>query len=174
MKHSYLFALVLGVTDGIFTALTLASGRVINSAEPIGPSFAVRIAVAGSVSGLFVFFVAEYSRLRGELAYAARHLNLAARGKLATTRLGWTVLRDALQAALVSSGGSFAGALLPLLLTGLFRGPSFMAIVVAILALGLLGVSVARTVYGNSLRWAAALMLTGGILTAVGIELHIT
>ncbi len=174
MKQNYLFALVLGVTDGIFAALTLAAGRVINSSEPIELSFACRIAVAGSVSGLFVFFAAEYSRLRGELSHAERHLNLMPRGKLATTHLGQAILRDALKAALISGGGSFCGALFPLLVSGLLGEPSFVAIVAAILTLGLLGAGVARAIYGNPLRWAAAFMLIGMILTMVGVELRIT
>ncbi len=174
VREAYLFALVLGVTDGIFTALTLAAGRVVDSPAPMELTFAIRIAVASSLSGLFVFFAADYSRLRGELTRAERHLNLLPRGKLVTTRLGRSVLVDALLAALISSTGSFCGALFPLLVTAILGEPSFMAIVAAILALGVLGAGVARAVYGNRLGWAASFMLVGMILTAAGMALRIT
>ena len=60
--------------------------------QPIDLSLAVRIALAVSLSGGFLIFVAEYARLRGELIHAERHLNLSRAGRLATTKLGKDVL----------------------------------------------------------------------------------
>jgi hypothetical protein len=85
---------VIGPVDGILTALTLAAARILTPDQPIDISLALRIALAASLSGGFVFFVAEYARLRGELVHAARHLNLASTGRLATSHLGQEVLRE--------------------------------------------------------------------------------
>jgi hypothetical protein len=76
-RHENMFALVIGLTDGILTALTLASGKVFSSTEPITIGLALRISAASSLSGVFVFFAAEYMRQRGALVHAERQLSLA-------------------------------------------------------------------------------------------------
>ncbi|MCL4529935.1 MAG: hypothetical protein M1282_11040 [Chloroflexi bacterium] len=174
MKQQKLFALVLGVTDGIFNALTLAAGRVLNASASIEAMFALRIAIASSFSGFFVFFVADYSRQRAGLIQAERHLNLTQYGRLAKGYLGRAVAKDALEAAGVSVIGSFFGALLPLLTTSLMKGPAVLAIVAAILALGVVGMFVGRAVHGTPWLWSMLLMLTGSFLTLLGIYIHIT
>ncbi|HEU4742618.1 MAG TPA: hypothetical protein VFS50_13575 [Meiothermus sp.] len=78
------FSVVLGMTDGILTALTLATGRMLNSEEPLSLSLALRISSVSLLTSLFMFFAAEYARLRGELVQAAKQLNLSARGQLTT------------------------------------------------------------------------------------------
>ena len=124
-----LFPLVIGPVDGILTALTLAAGRILTPDQPIDISLALRIALAASLSGGFVFFVAEYARLRGELVHAARHLNLASTGRLATSRLGQEVLRESVLGTVIAAATGFGGALLPLIL-----GPVFSTILPGFLA----------------------------------------
>ncbi len=51
-------------------------------------NLAIRVATAALVSGGFVFFVAKYAELRGQLIQAEKELNLTSHGKLATTTLG--------------------------------------------------------------------------------------
>jgi len=172
-RREHVFPLVVGVCDGILTALTLAAGRVIESQAPLGMSLALRIAAASSLSGTFVFFTAEYARLRGELVHAERELSLTSAGRLAATRLGRAVLAESVAGAGISSICNFAGALFPLALGALLPGPAWVAIAAAIIALGLLGAAVAHGVRGNPLLWITGLMAAGGVLTLAGLRLHV-
>ena len=170
-RQENVFALVIGLTDGILTALTLASGRVFNSSEPITISLALRISAASSLSGVFVFFTAEYMRQRGQLVHAERQLSLTSH--LAATQLGRAVLRDTLWGAAISSVCNFLGALFPLIAGALLPQLSWLAIAAGLLALGALGVAAARATYGNPILWAAALVFAGGLLTLAGLKLRI-
>jgi predicted membrane protein (TIGR00267 family) len=167
------FPLVIGFTDGILTALTLTAGRVVSATDPIDVGLAFRIAAASAISGLFVFFTAEYVRLRGELVRAERELNLARHGHLATTRLGQAVLRDAARGAVASSTSSFAGALVPLLVGVAFATLPWLSVLVSLAALAVLGVVAARASYANAVLWALALVAAGCVLTAAGVQLRI-
>jgi predicted membrane protein (TIGR00267 family) len=168
-----IFALVIGLVDGILTALILAGAKVLHSHDTIGFKLILRISLATALSGAFIFFVAEYVRLRGELVRAERHLNLMSHGYLATTRLGKIVFIEALKGMSISGFCSFIGALLPLTLGLLLPGPNWVPVAVSVVALGILGIGLAWTVYGNIFRWAVALMLSGVLLTIVGVKLHI-
>jgi predicted membrane protein (TIGR00267 family) len=161
------------LTDGILTALTLASNKVIHAQDPVDMSLALRISLAASLSSAFVFWVAEYARLRGDLVHAERQLNLTSHGRLAATHLGKAVLREAIIGAVFSSCTSFLGALLPLIIAVLLPSVSWLAIVAAVVALGALGVIVARSIYANPILWAIALITSGIFLTIMGIELHV-
>jgi VIT1/CCC1 family predicted Fe2+/Mn2+ transporter len=172
-RAEHVFPLVIGLTDGILTALTLASGRVLNSSEPITTGLALRISAASSVSGVFVFFTAEYIRLRGGLVHVERELSLASRGHLAVTRLGMAILRETVWGAAISSACNFVGALLPLLAGALLPTFSWVAVAVGLLALGVLGLVAARSIYGSPIIWVVALILAGGVLTLVGLKLRI-
>jgi predicted membrane protein (TIGR00267 family) len=171
--REYVFALVIGLVDGILTALTLAGGKVLNTRDSIETTLVLRISMAAALSGAFIFFVAEYVRLRGELVHAERHLNLTSHGHLATTQLGRMVFLDALRGTAISGVFSFVGALLPLISGAVLPGPRWLPIAVAVLALGLLGVGLARSVYGNTIRWTISLMIAGILLTIVGVKLHV-
>lgn len=173
LRREHRFAVVIGLMDGILSALTLAAGRVVASPGAISVTLALQISAATSLAGTLVFFTAEYARVRGELAHAERQLNLTSKGHLATTRLGRAVLRETAAAAAISSGCNFLGALLPLLSGAVLPGPSWMAIAAAMVALGLLGAAVAHTVHGSPGRWAAVLMIAGGVLSYVGLKLRI-
>jgi predicted membrane protein (TIGR00267 family) len=168
-----LFALVIGLVDGILTALTLAAGRVVSASAPIDVSLALRISAGASLSGAFIFFTAEYARLRGDLAHAERQLMLTPRGRMAATKLGGAVFRETVTGTTISSICSFLGALLPLAMGSLIPGRSWFAIATAIFALGLLGLGLARLVYGNPFRWAVILVIAGAVLSLIGMKLHI-
>ena len=169
-RGGQIFPLVIGVTDGVLTALTLAAGRIFEQSQPLTVELALRISGASSLSGVFVFFTAEYIRLRGELVRSERQLNLTAGGRLATTRLGRAVLIETTTSAVVSSTCNFLGALIPLIAGTTF---SWLAIVVALLLLAVLGVGAARAIHGNPFVWALALVVAGGILTLAGIKFRI-
>ena len=173
LKRRQMFAVVIGLVDGILTALTLAAGRVVVSPDPLDISLGLRISAGASLSGAFIFFTAEYARLRGELARAERQLMLTPRGRLAATKLGGAVFRETVTGAATSSIFSFLGALAPLLTGALLPRWSWLAVVAAISALGGLGFGLSRFVHGNPFRWAVVLMIAGGFLSLVGMRLRI-
>jgi predicted membrane protein (TIGR00267 family) len=172
-QRIHLFAFIIGLVDGILTALTLTASRVVNAQDAIDTALALRIAAASSLSGAFIFFVAEYARLRRELVHAERQLNLAAKKHLAATRLGRAVFRDTVSGTAIASACNFLGALLSLVWSVLWPDRSWLAIVFAIVALGALGAGVARVIYRNPIRWAITLMAFGIVLTLVGMQLRI-
>lgn len=171
--REHVFPVVLGLTDGILTALTLGSGHLFPGASPLSLALSLRIAAASSVSGIFVFFAAEYSRARRELVHAEQQLNLARHGHLATTQLGRAVIRETILAGLLSSSCSFAGAFLPLAVGAVLPDPPWISATVALLALGVLGVAVSRSIYGRWLYWSLGLILAGATLTVIGALLHV-
>jgi predicted membrane protein (TIGR00267 family) len=171
-SKSQTFAIVIGLTDGILTALTLASGHLVAGTKPtIGLSF--RIALGSAICGVFVFFTAEYARLRGELIHAEGQLNLASRGQFVTSQLGKQVRAEAFASALVSSTANFLGALFPLCLGSFMPGPALLAVIPSIVALGLLGLTLARIVRGRAVVWIVALVAAGIALSIIGVWLHI-
>jgi len=56
-----------------------------------------------ALSGAFVFFIAEYARVRDELVHAERQLNLTSHGRFAASRLGQTVFRETLRKMVTAS-----------------------------------------------------------------------
>jgi VIT1/CCC1 family predicted Fe2+/Mn2+ transporter len=173
LPHRSLLPPVLGFADGILTGLTLAAGELTKSGQPISLNRALAIATSALVSGAFVFYVAHYAQLRGELVHAERQLNLLSHGRLASTRLGYAVLKEALWAAGLSSVASFLGSLIPLL-TGFFL-PRFRwgAIAISMTSLGILGIGLAHVVHGSYWRWCVGLVISGAVLSFIGIKLHI-
>jgi predicted membrane protein (TIGR00267 family) len=173
LRHRTLLPTVLGLSDGILTALTLAAGQLTgpNPEMPIARGMA--IAVAALVSSAFVFYVAHYAQLRRELVHAERQLNLMSHGRLASTRLGRSVRIEAFVSAVLSSVASFWGALIPLL-TGILL-PTFRwgPIVTSLVSLGVLGITLARVVHGSYWLWCGGLVTGGVVLSLVGIQLHI-
>jgi len=166
------FPAVLGITDGILTALTLAAGHMLNSGDLLSFSLALRISSVSLLTSLFMFFTAEYARLRGELVHAAKQLNLSARGHLATTQLGKSILRESLLAAGISALSSFLGSLLPLGL-GAVSTRAELSFALTLLALAVLGVALGHALYASPLLWAIGLLLMGGFLALAGMYLKV-
>ncbi len=164
---------ILGLSDGILAALTLAAGRLLEEGAPLGLSLAVRLAAASFASGAFVFFVSHYGELRLSLIRAERQLNLTTHGKLAASHLGHKVLWESIRAAATSSLFCFAGALVPLLAGVFVSRPTWIPLAVALAALGLLGAGIARVIRGRTVRWVLGLLTAGVVLTAVGAVLRI-
>jgi predicted membrane protein (TIGR00267 family) len=173
LRRDHLLPLVLGLSDGVLTALTLAAGSLVDSLRHMTFGLALRIAISALASSAFVFLVARYSQLRGELVNAERQLNLTSHGRLAASSLGQAIRREAIVAAILSSLASFMGALIPLVVAVLFPANSWVAIAVALMVLGLLGVGLAKTVFGNPLYWSGALVLGGIVLSVLGVRLRI-
>lgn len=164
-------ALVLGVSDGTLTALTLGAGRLVGGGPPIDLDLALRISLAATVTSAFVFFVARYSELRRSLMRAERELSMSSH--LAATALGHRVLVESVEAAAVAALSGLPGALLPLGIGVLVAPSSWFAIVAAIAVLAVLGLVIARTVAGSSLRWVTGMVGSGLAMSLIGAALHI-
>lgn len=173
-RRNVLLPSVLGLTDGVLTAVTLAAGALVApEGHPMSTRLAVRIALAALASSAFVFYVAQYSHLRDELVRLETQLSMTEHGKFAASHLGRQVAIEALFAAAVASTASFLGALIPLLLGASFHNFRWTAIVAAVGSLGVLGGVLARLVHGSFWRWPIVLMAGGVALSTLGIVLHI-
>jgi len=172
-QHKHLLPVVLGLCDGILTALTLAAGSLLDARRQIGIGMALRIAVSALATGAFVFFVARYAEFRSELVHAEKQLNLMSHGRFAASKLGRDILREAIVAAVLSSGFSFLGALTPLTVAVLVPGNRWTAVFVALVGLALLGLGVARAVSGSLLYWSTTLVVGGIALCILGVQLRI-
>jgi len=172
-RREMLLAAILGFSDGILTALTLAAGRLTNAAQPVTVGLGLRIGAGALFSGAFVFFVARYTELRNELIRSERQLNLTSHGRLAASRLGSAVLYEAIQAGATSSVASFCGALIPLMAAAIAPHHRWTSILAALLTLAALGLGLARAVHGSTLRWVSSLVLGGGLLSLLGVFLKI-
>jgi len=173
MSRKLMLPVVLGLCDGILTTLVLAAGRLTDVAQPMTLGFAIRIALVAFLSGAFVFYVARYADLRYELIHAARQLNMSAYGKLANSALGRAVQKEAITAAVASSGAAFAGALVPLLAAALVPQFQWTSITVSLIALAILAAALARAVRGAVAQWIAGLVLGGVCLTLLGLCLKV-
>jgi len=171
--RKHLLPLVLGLSDGVLTALTLAAGRLLDVHSHIGIGMAVRIAVSALATGAFVFFVARYAELRSELVNAEKQLNLMSHGRFAASKLGRDIFREAAAAAVVSSASSFLGALIPLTMAVLCPNSRWLAVLVALMGLALLGIGLAKAVSGNILHWSATLLVGGIAMSILGVQLRI-
>jgi predicted membrane protein (TIGR00267 family) len=172
-RRESLLPVVLGFSDGILTALTLAAGRLTNPEQGVSLGLGLRIAAGALASGAFVFFVARYAELRRELIRAERQLNLTSHGRLAASHLGTAVLREATLSGLISSVAAFCGALVPLAAAALVPGYRWTSIAAALAALALLGVALAHVVHGSVLRWSVGLAVGGAALSIAGMHLKI-
>jgi hypothetical protein len=164
---------VLGFVDGILNALALTGAAILHRGGTIDSGLALRVAVFAFVTAAFVLFVAEYAELRTGLVRLGRQLNLLAHGSLAQTQLGRAVLIEAMTDAGIGSAAAFLGALVPLVVAVALPSRSWVAVLVAVLLLGALGVAIARVIGGRSLLWALAMGSGGIVVTAVGVDLRI-
>lgn len=170
VERALLFPLVLGLADGILNALTLASSTVLHG-RGLTADLALKVGAAAVVSAVFTVFVAEYAQRRAELAHAEYQLNSSHPGQLAAGNLGRQVRREALAAAAIAGGASFTGSVLPLLTGVWLSNVSWIALVLSIGALGVLGVALAARVHGSKLVWAAALAVAGVVVTVIGVQI---
>ena len=164
----------LGLADGVLNALTLASASLLGSGVHVTAGLAIRISIAALVTAGFSVFVGTYAEERGGLRHAARQVNLSNEGALVDTQLGQLAARRAVTQAALASGASMLGALVPLLIAAVVPGPGWIAAIIAVGTLGVLGVGLASTVVANRLAWAVSLIAGGIAVTAVGLWISIT
>jgi len=165
---------VLGITDGVLTALALAAGAILRgTADGVGADLAMRVGVVSCVTAAFTLFVADYAERRSRLVRASRQLNLTEPGRLAATNLGRIVVRESATAAAVASVASFAGAALPLLLGAVLPTPPWVTIAIAIAVLGALGWCIGAMLSAGRTRWTVAMLLGGVVVAVIGAVLDI-
>lgn len=164
---------VMGLVDGILTAMLLAARKILGYGTPVDSATALKVALYAFATAGFVFYIGRYAELRSQLVHAAAQLNLRKRGRLATTHLGRMVLHEAVGEAFVSGGCSFISALLPLSLAAAFPSAPLFSVIISLLMLGLLGYLLGRAVRGSSVSWSISLVLGGLLMTGLGFSLHI-
>ncbi|MFT4297005.1 MAG: hypothetical protein QM582_16505 [Micropruina sp.] len=166
--------LVLGVTDGMLNALTLAGGALFHGdADGLTLLLALRVGIAALVTSTFTMFVADYAERRSSLVRAARQLNLTVRGQLAATNLGRHAFHESLVAMAVAAGASLAGAFLPLALGASLPGPSWTVVPLTVGLLGVFGWLLGGVIAGRRAVWAVAMTVGGIAVTAIGVWLDI-
>ncbi|WP_019632811.1 hypothetical protein [Actinomadura atramentaria] len=173
LARGHRLPVILGVTDGLLNALTLAASALLGRGGQATVSLAARIGVAALVTSAFTMFVADYAERRAHLVRAGRELNLTARGQLATTRLGRRAAGRSAVAMLLASVMSYLGASVPIMAGALLPGPSWLVVALALAALAGLGAALARTFGAHRLRWAAAMAAGGVGVTWIGTLVHI-
>lgn len=173
MRQKLTLPLVLGLCEGVITVLTLAAKLLIRSNVPVTLGFAVRVSLVSLITGLFVYFISQYSELRRELLHLELEINLTDRGHLATTQLGKKIIHEAVIMAFVGSGCAFLGSFIPLVIAILIQDYKWASLVFAVILLGVLGIFLAKLVHGSKIRWAAALIVSGLLVAYIGLQLDI-
>lgn len=169
-----LLPLVLGLTDGLLNALTLASSAILHaSGGAVSMSLGLRVGTAALITAAFTMFVADYAERRAGLVRASRELNLTTPGRLAATRLGAQAFSESIVAMIVAAASSFIGAASPLLVGTAIPAPPWTILAITIGCLGVLGWLLGRLVAAHPLRWVAGMLIGGVIVTIIGVELHI-
>jgi VIT1/CCC1 family predicted Fe2+/Mn2+ transporter len=164
---------VAGLVDGILTALTLASGKLLNSPEGPSVGFAFRVGAATALTTLFVFFVAHYAESRADIYRAERELNLLSHGKLAAGALGRRAVQESLVGAMLAAVCGLVGAMVPLLLCNVLAATPWIGLAISVAFLGALGAVLARSFHGAPTIWAITLMSGGASLVWIGFQLDI-
>lgn len=173
LQRERMFFVITGLVEGMLTALTLASGKMLRSGESVTADLALRIGLASGFPTAVVFFAAEYARQRGELLRMANQLNLTRRNRLAEGRLGRQAWRESWLSALISGLCSFAGASIPLLLASVATGSGWPVVAVSLICLGGLGTGIGYTTSSCKSCWAWVLTIAGAFLAGLGYVLDV-
>ncbi|MCL5881710.1 MAG: hypothetical protein M1592_03905 [Candidatus Thermoplasmatota archaeon] len=171
-KSSIIFPLTLGLSDGIITTLMLISRTVIEG-NFSGLGLAFRVAFGSAFVGGFSFFIAEYSRLRGEISRSSRQLMLRSPSYLIKSKIGKDILVESVVGTGASIMSGFTGAMLPLTLAILFPSHGLIAIYLADGAMALLGAGIAKSVHGNYIFWIITMFVLGIVVTVLGNFLNL-
>lgn len=172
LRRKLMFATVLGLSDGILNALTLASNTVLHG-RGLTAQLGFRVGVVALASAFFTLFVAEYAQYRMELRDAERQLLFTRSGRLASTSLGRSVFRDAFVESGLAAVASFLGAVTPLIIGVALPQARWVSLVASVVALGGLGAVLAVNVDGRRWLWTGGLICTGVAVTLIGIQVDL-
>lgn len=171
-KQTLLFPFTLGLSDGIITTLMLISRSLIYG-DPIGLNLALRVAFGSAFVGGFSFFIAEYSRLRGEISRTSKQLNLRSPAYLIRGKIGRDIMIESVAGTSISVLSGFSGSMIPLAFSVLVPQDGRLSVVVAVLSLAALGAGIGKSVKGNYFFWVLTMVFLGVIVTAIGYYLHL-
>lgn len=171
-KQNLLFPFTLGLSDGIITTLMLISRSLIFG-DPIGLNLAFRVAFGSAFVGGFSFFIAEYSRLRGEISRTSRQLNLRSPSYLIRGKIGRDIMVESVTGTSISVLSGFSGSMIPLAFSVLVPQDGRLSVIVAVLSLAALGAGIGKSVKGNYIFWVITMVALGVIVTAIGYSLHL-
>jgi len=172
-QRELLFFLITGMVEGMLTALTLATGKMLRPGQGITGDLALRIGLAAGFPTVVVFFAAEYARQRQELLRMAHQLNLTRHQRLNDGKLGQQAWLESSVSALISGLCSFGGAIVPLAIASIISGTGWPAIAVTVGCLGGLGAGIGYTTASCKICWGLVLMIAGGLLAVLGYFLHV-
>lgn len=171
-KQNLLFPFTLGLSDGVITTLMLIA-RTLISANALSLNLALRVAFGAAFVGGFSFFIAEYSRLRGEISRTSRQLNLRSPAYLIRGKIGRDIMLESVLGTTISVLSGFTGSMIPLAFAILVPEDGVLSIVVAIVSLSALGAGISKSVKGNYLFWILTMSILGMIVTLVGFYLNL-
>lgn len=171
-KQNLLFPFTLGLSDGVITTLMLISRSLIYG-DSLGINLALRVAFGAAFVGGFSFFIAEYSRLRGEISRTSRQLNLRSPSYLIRGKIGRDIMVESVAGTSISVLSGFTGSMIPLAFSVLVPSDGRISIFVAILSLAALGAGISKSVKGNYIFWIITMSVLGLIVTSVGYYLHL-
>lgn len=177
MRHAIELArlpLILGLTDGLLNALTLAAASLLGSGGSVTYGLALRIACVALITASFSVFVSDYAERRAALVRGSRQLNLTAHGHLATTRLGQLALRRSLAVMAIACSASFVGSLIPLMAGAAWPEHSWIVVALCIACLAGLGSLLGQALAHHAWRWAGLMGCGGLAVTLLGFWLRIT
>ena len=170
MRQNLLFPFSIGISDGIITALILASGGIIKG---ITPYLSLKISFGSAFAGMFSFFIADYAGLNEELHRTARQLNLRSTRYLLRGKLGRDILFEAFTGTLISAFFGFVGALIPLMSSIMVPHDIYIPLLISYISLGIVGYFISRITAGSWRFWVSIMVIIGIIVTIAGSYLKL-
>ncbi|KJE49940.1 MULTISPECIES: hypothetical protein [Acidiplasma] len=172
MKNKFLFPLSIGLSDGIITALILASGGIL-AHNGISIFLAFKISFGSAFAGTFSYFIAQYAGLNEELHRTALQLNLRSTSYLLKGKLGDRIFLESIAGSLMAALCGFAGALIPLLSSLIIKNNIIIPLAFSYISLGVLGLFISKTTAGSAKLWVLIMILIGIIVTVAGFYLKL-
>ncbi len=172
MKIKFLFPTSIGLSDGIITALILASGGILNGSG-IDPFLAIKISFGSAFAGTFSYFIAQYAGLNEELHRIAKQLNLKSTRYLLKGKLGNEIFRESLVGSIIAAICSFFGALIPLFPSLIIKNNLIIPLAFSYVSLGILGLFISKTTSGKAPFWMSVMIGIGIIVTIAGFYLKL-
>jgi VIT1/CCC1 family predicted Fe2+/Mn2+ transporter len=172
MNKKYIFPVSIGLSDGIITALILASGGILGKSN-IDLFEAFRISFGSAFAGAFSYFIAQYAGLNEELHRTALQLNLKSTDYLLKGHLGIQIFIESLLGAFIAAFFGFLGALIPLSSSLIIRSNIEIPLLLSYTSLAVLGLFISKTTAGRSRFWVIVMVIVGIIVTVAGYELKL-
>ena len=173
MKKKLIFYIIIGIADGIITALLFTTGLILHGKETVSIYMAMRISAGAALPSVFTFFIAEYTERRKNLMHVSKELNLTSSLSLLDTQLGKTVFYKSIILTVIGVISGFSGAMLPLSISALIPDISWLPILVSVVILGLFGFVLSFYIQGKTISWVTAMMIIGIFFAFIGDMLNI-